>query len=283
MKVASDGAIVNTRSLPDYEPMLADYHRAFAKELRAMVGSLPIREGDRVLDLACGDGAYSHWLVERVGATGAVMAVDLLPAYLNVARDETNDERAGFAAADIDRLPFPDDSFDLVWCAQSLFSLPSPVDAVRKMGRAARPGGVVAVLENDTLHQILLPWPIEVELAVRGAELLGFVEDSERPRKFYVGRQLLEVFRAAGLERCRKRTWASNRQAPLNTEERGFLEKYLRDLAERAGPHLDPKLRPAFERLVDPGSEDYMLDDPDFSLTCLDHVVLGFKPGPPIG
>ena len=75
-----------TAALPDYEPLLAAYHRAFAVELRAMVACLPIREGDRVVELACGDGAYSPWLAHRVGPSGVVVAVDVSPAYLRVAR-----------------------------------------------------------------------------------------------------------------------------------------------------------------------------------------------------
>ena len=71
-----------------------------------------------------------------------------------------------FARADLRHLPIPDDSFDLVWCAQSLYSLPDPVDALRRMARAARPGGIVAVFENDEFHHVLLPWPVEVELAL---------------------------------------------------------------------------------------------------------------------
>src|SRR5262245_42901848 len=95
--------------LPAYAPMLAAYHRAFAGELRTMIGWLPLEPGASVLDLACGDGTYSVWLAERVGAGGTVLAVDVLPAYLNEASRRAG--RAGmsgrieFAAADIDRLP----------------------------------------------------------------------------------------------------------------------------------------------------------------------------------
>ena len=32
-----------------------------------------------------------------------------------------------------------------------------------------RPHGVVAVLESDALHHLLLPWPIELEVAVQQA------------------------------------------------------------------------------------------------------------------
>jgi SAM-dependent methyltransferase len=81
----------------------------------------------------------------------------------------------------IDRLPFTDGSFDAVWCAQSPFSLREPVDAVTRMARAVKPGGLVAVLEDDTLHQVLLPWPVDVELAVRKAEWESFREEADHP------------------------------------------------------------------------------------------------------
>src|ERR1035437_8054189 len=74
--------------VPSYEPMLAAYHRAFAAELRAMVATLPITEGQNVLDMACGDGVYSPWLAELVGSGGRVVAVDVIPEYLDIAREE---------------------------------------------------------------------------------------------------------------------------------------------------------------------------------------------------
>ena len=269
--------------LPDYAPMLSAYHEAHATELRAMVASLPIREGDRVLEVACGDGVYSRWIADRVGGTGEVVGVDILPAYLAVARRgarrEVTGSRIQFVTADVARLPFPDDTFDLAWCAQSLYSLPDPVDALRRMTRVVREGGEVAVLENDSFHHVLLPWPVEVEVAIRRGELLGFVEESDKPRKYYVGRQLCQVFRAAGLRECRRRTWATDRQAPLELRERAFLEEYLGDLQERVRPHLEHSMRAKFERLVDPASEDYLLNRPDLSVTYVDHVVRGVKPG----
>jgi hypothetical protein len=140
-----------------------------------------------------------------------------------------------------------------------------------------RKGGTVAVLGNDTMHHVLLPWAVEIELAVRRAELIGYAEESDKPRKFYVGRQLCQVFRAAGLAHCRKRTWATNRQAPLGPRERGFLEKNLLDLKGRALPHLEPEMAAKFARLVDHRSDDYLLDDPDLTVTTIDHVVWGTK------
>lgn len=269
--------------LPGYAPTLMAYHRAFARELRAMVAGLPLQPGDRVLDLACGDGVYARWLAERLGGGGSVLAVDLSAAFLELARRETPSdfpaERVRFVRADLGHMPVPDDSFDVVWCAQSLYSLPDPVDALRRMARAARPGGLIAVFENDEFHHVLLPWPVEIDLALRHAELRALTEQSDQPWKFYVGRHLRRVFRAAGLADCQHRTWTIDRQAPLGPEDRAYFAGYLQDLREIAGSYLEPEVREEFLRLVDPDSPAYLLDSPDFAATCLNYIAWCAKPG----
>ncbi len=269
--------------LPGYAPTLLAYHRAFERELRGLIAGLPLRPGDRVLDLACGDGVYARWLAERLGQGGRVLAVNLSPAFLELARREVAagelSDRVTFARADLRHLPIPDDSVDLVWCAQSLYSLPDPVDALRRMARAARPGGTVAVLENDEFHHVLLPWPVEVELALRQAELTALKQLSKQPHKFYVGRHLRPAFRAAGLADCRHRTWTIDRQAPLGPDDRAYFAGYLADLREKASPHLSGEVSDEFERLVEPSSPAYLLDNPDFTATCLNHFAWSVKPG----
>src|SRR6187200_2632351 len=72
--------------LPEYTPMLAAYHRAHAAELRAMIDDLPVRLGDHVLAMPCGDGVYTVLLAEKVGLGGSVVGVDLSESYLAMAR-----------------------------------------------------------------------------------------------------------------------------------------------------------------------------------------------------
>ena len=260
--------------------MLGAYHRAFASELRAMVESLPIREGQTVLDMACGDGVYAPMLADRVGALGRVVAVDLLPAYLDLARKEAEKSSVAkiieFTAAPIEALPFDDGTFDFVWCAQSFYSLPDPVEALRHLVRVTKPGGIVAVLEGDTLHHVILPWPVEVELTIRAAELKALTEESDKPRKFYVGRQLRGVFRKAGLIDIEAHTWATDRAFPLSDDERTYFTEYLKEVAGRVGDDLKAgPIRDTFHRLINPSSREFMLDDPDLMVTCIDQVVWG--------
>lgn len=271
-------------SIPDYQRGLGAYHEAFAKELEAAVDALLIDRGARVLDVACGDGVYSAWLSRRVGPSGNVVALDVMPAYLELARRnvqkmaaETAD-RVEYALGDLLKSPMAPASFDLVWCAQSLRSLP-PRDSLESMVELTRPGGRVAVLENDALHQVLLPWPEKLELAIRRAELAGLSDEEKPASRHYVGRRLPSLFRKCGLVDVRVTTRAADRQSPLKASEREFLECYLSDLRELVDGELDAAMRKELERLARPGSKDYLPDRDDFHFTCVDRLVIGTRPG----
>lgn len=271
----------DTLMLPAYAQMLGAYHRAFSRELCAVLGELPLTCGHRVLDLACGDGSYARWMGRRIAPTGHVTALDLSLEYLTLARlrERTGPNVAPMntVAGDVQRLPFADQTFDVAWCAQSLYSLPEPGRVVQEMRRVVRRGGIVAVLENDPLHHVVLPWPVGLELDVRRAEWHGSAGAETAPGKFEVGRRLYDLFRRAGLEQCRLRTYAASRQAPLGADEHAFIKAYVQDLRRRVHPHLSAAVLEQFDRLFDPNSAFYLPMRPDFSFTCLDQVIWGVR------
>ena len=258
-RVTRSVARVSPAKLPGYAPTLLAYHRAFASELRALIAGLPLRPGDRVLDLACGDGVYARWLAERVGEGGRVLAVDLSPAFLELARREVCDGRAmadrvTFARADLRHLPIPDDSFDLVWCAQSLYSLPDPVDALRRMERAARPGGIVAVFENDEFHHVLLPWPVEVELALRQAELAALTSCRRSRRSSTSADTSARSSAPPGWPTAGTGPGPSIARHPWARTTARTSRAISPTSARRRRPTCRPRVRDEFERLVDPDS-----------------------------
>ncbi|MFT2014284.1 class I SAM-dependent methyltransferase [Streptomyces sp. 796.1] len=107
--------------------------------------------GQSVLDVGCGPGTITADLAERV-APGEVTGVDAAGGVLAQAR-ATAAERGltnlTFAVADVHRLDFPDDSFDVVHAHQVLQHVADPVGALREMRRVCRPGGVVAARDAD--------------------------------------------------------------------------------------------------------------------------------------
>jgi ubiquinone/menaquinone biosynthesis C-methylase UbiE len=148
LNMSDESPTTQTGALPDYAKQLAAFHDGFAAELRAIVDSLPLEPGMRVLDMACGDGFYTRLLSERVGRRGCVVGLDSSHDYLKIAPDG----RWDYVCGQLERLPFESGSFDFVWCAQSLYSLPEPIAALRRLREMLRPGGVIGVLENDTIH-----------------------------------------------------------------------------------------------------------------------------------
>lgn len=267
-------------TLPAYAPLLAARHEAHRAELAAIIDELPLRRGDRVLDVPCGDGFYLPYLAGRVGETGDVTAADISSAYLDWARHVSKGAASAVrqVAADAFALPFDSGAFDLIWCAHSLISLPDPVAALREMKRATRDGGTVAVLENDGLHDLLLPWPAKLELAVHDALRAAMARRLGSAGKMYAARHLQEIFHAAGLETFDRRTYAIDRTAPLPDADRAYLRHYFDWLARQVDPYLDEAQRARLHALIDPASEEYLPASAEFEMTSLDVLMLGRVP-----
>jgi len=265
---------------PPYAPTSDAYHRAFAPELRHLVEQLPVHPGDTVLDVACGDGIYSRWLVERVGLEGRVVALDLSCGWLQAAdhvRPASANQPVGAVQARAGQIPFADNSIHLAWCAQSFRSLADVPGVLREMVRVVRPGGIVAVLENDTLHHVLLPWNAPLELAVRTAEFAAFSDCPAQQRGFYIGRRLVGLLAEAGLVDLVDHAASFVRQAPLDEDTRSYFDSYLTTLQRRAAPHLSQEVRAELHELLH-GSETPWLETPGFSAVCLERLVWGRKP-----
>lgn len=265
--------------LPGYAAELDAFHEAHRDELCRIIDDLPVENGQTVLDMACGDGAYTSWLARKVAPDGHVVGVDASRSYLSVAREQNRGfDQAKFLSARIEALPFANDSFDLVWCAHSLISLPHPVTALEQMCRVTRPGRYVVVMENDSLHQLLLPWPQRLELAVRQAELDAYWAATWHPDKRYAGRRLRMLFHSAGLMPLRRTTYTVDRYFPLSGAEQRFLDCHFTRLRKLIWPFLPNSYRAEFERLTSPDSPDYLAHQPDFEMTWLDVVCWGQKP-----
>jgi ubiquinone/menaquinone biosynthesis C-methylase UbiE len=268
-----------SEGLPEYASLLAARHVAHRSELRRFVEEHWGGRDLAVLDVACGDGFYAATFDAVLGPRARVVAADLSPAFLNWASEcewPRAHSRTGrqFLALDAERLPFNDGQFDLVWCAQSLISLPRPLECLREMTRVVRPGGTVAVLENDRLHELQLPWPPELEIALRNAEREA-AADPEAADKPHAGRFLEGVMLEAGLRPGRRISLSIDRSAPLSAADEAFLQAYLHALFERVASRVSAEQRRELERLTTPDSHDYLPSQPSFWMTWTDVVVLG--------
>ena len=93
------------------------------------------RPGERVVDVACGTGIVARIAATSVGPTGAVVGVDLNPGMLSVARSVVPTGSIQWQEASADKLPFPDGSFNVVYCQLGLQFFADRAAALREMRR----------------------------------------------------------------------------------------------------------------------------------------------------
>ena len=126
----------------------ASYHELLVPALMdewapRVADAAAIRQGDRVLDVACGTGVLARAAASRAGPTGAVTGLDFSPGMLAVAARVSPGLRWQQGTAEA--LPFPDQSFDAVVSQFGLMFFPDRVGALREMMRVLVPGGRLAV------------------------------------------------------------------------------------------------------------------------------------------
>ena len=102
----------------------------------AMLDAVQPRSGQRMLDLACGTGSL-------VGAASAIglqaEGVDFAPNMIAHAKQRF--PALNFQVADLQNLPAPDASFDIVTCNIGLFHVTDPALAMSEAARILRPSG----------------------------------------------------------------------------------------------------------------------------------------------
>jgi SAM-dependent methyltransferase len=154
--------------------------RAWRQVLVTLCDRLQPLEQLSVLDVGTGTGVMARMLA---GMGHRVTAVDLSPAMLTAARDLGGEvgSRVNYIEARADRLPFEDDSFDLVFSRHLLWTLPRPRKTVQEWARVTRPGGVVAAADGWWEE----PGPTMRSRRVIGAALRAVLERPSPARAAY--------------------------------------------------------------------------------------------------
>jgi SAM-dependent methyltransferase len=131
----------------------ADFLRLMAKRWRLDT----VRD---VLDVGCGVGHWGMLLASVMPNDVHVIGVDREPRWIEQASSRAIarglDKRFSYRQGEAERLPFPDNSFDLTTCQTVLIHLSDPAAAIGEMQRVTKPGGLVAVAEPNNLTEALL-------------------------------------------------------------------------------------------------------------------------------
>ena len=216
-----------------YDQILA-YHPALEPLLRP----LDLKAGLRVLDVGSGPGHTTLELARRVAPGGKVTGVDINAEFVARSSARARDARleATFVDSAFPPLPFPDNSFDRVWCKNVLEYVDSAADTVAEMVRVTAPGGVVVAVDSDWDMIALETAPNSRERNDRILAASKAIAINE-PR---IGRQLHGLFRRAGLDQIKVEIFAgadtAGRSIPML---KASFARYARDSGKIAQQELN--------------------------------------------
>ncbi len=96
----------------------------------------------RVLDVAAGTGRLARTLLPEPSFRGQIVALDLSYPMLREGQ-ATHPDRIDSIQSPGDRLPFDDNTFDVVTCLEALEFMPDPMQVIDECIRVLEPGGLL--------------------------------------------------------------------------------------------------------------------------------------------
>jgi ubiquinone/menaquinone biosynthesis C-methylase UbiE len=145
-----------TAATPDFEAIKKKQQATWASGDFAVVGTTlqivgellaeaaDIRSGERVLDVAAGNGNATLAAARRFAE---VTSTDYVPALLDksAVRAKAEGLNVTYRVADVEQLPFPDGSFDAVLSTYGVMFAPNHARSASEMMRVVRPGGRIGL------------------------------------------------------------------------------------------------------------------------------------------
>ncbi|AYG79773.1 Demethylmenaquinone methyltransferase [Streptomyces hundungensis] len=263
-----------------HEEIVDAHFAACAPHYRAALDEVGLRPGLHVLDAGCGSGAFLPWLCDLVGPDGRISAIDLAEENAALAAERLGHHRESgtfeVRQGDVGDLPYEDDSFDAVWCANTTQYLDDAelARALAEFRRVVRPGGLVAVKDLDASLISAGPGdPFQfTDFFRRAANTPGYARQLLRTRRLH------RALEEAGLVSVRQRTTLIEHHAPL---EPAALDFYTQACASIARQASDADVPGDWAPFLDPDGADHPLRRPHGYISEGNTLAVGTVPALP--
>lgn len=128
---------------------------ALKRRARRIVEELDPKEGERILDVGCGDGYYLH-LLSNLGLKLDLTGADFDPNALASAKRNLKGKKIKFFQADLMKeLPFKSESFDKAVMSEVAEHLPDDVKGLKEVRRVLKPGGTLVLTVPNANYPFL--------------------------------------------------------------------------------------------------------------------------------
>lgn len=117
---------------------------ALKRRARRIVEELNLRDGERILEVGCGNGYYLS-LLNRLGVRVELVGIDNDELALKEAAKFIGDKRVKLILADASKIPFPDNSFDKVVMSEVIEHVRDEKAVLKKVHRVLKKGGILTL------------------------------------------------------------------------------------------------------------------------------------------
>lgn len=102
-----------------------------------------------VLDVSCGTGEGLLMLREKTN--GRIEGIDISEEMLKIAKEKIKGKNITLKKANVEKLPYDDETFDAVISTEAFHHYPNPKIAVKEMARVLKKGGELIITDPDFL------------------------------------------------------------------------------------------------------------------------------------
>ncbi len=162
---------------------------------RLPLQNLTIRHETKILDLCCGSGQATRFLVEY---SQDVTGLDASP--LSLGRAKRNVPRASYVEGLAEEMPLPDNQFDIVHTSVALHEMTPAVlrQIIKEVYRVLKPGGIFTLVDFHKPTNFLF-WP--------GVAIFLWLFETETAWQL-LEEDLVVLFEETGFKMCEHRLYA---------------------------------------------------------------------------
>lgn len=130
------------KKLKDF--LRAEIDPAFAKRAEIIFQCIEKYKPKRILDAGCGRGFYLYG-INSYKFVKEIHGIDINEKYLKIAKNINQDKRVKIKKSNIYKLPYENNSFDLIICSEVLEHLKDDKKALKELHRVLKPNGKLII------------------------------------------------------------------------------------------------------------------------------------------
>jgi len=186
---------------PGWQTRRAEVSQPTIPITERLLAMADITSGQRVLDLACGNGDPSFTIAKRVGPDGYVVGLDITEPMVRNAQAWA--KQHGLTNVEYRIIPnelelgVPEASFDVATCRHGLMYMPEPVAALRTLHKALKPAGRVAISTWGPPERCPF-FGVAVQIVMRHIEVPPPDPSAPGPFALHTPEMLTSILEAAG-------------------------------------------------------------------------------------